>query len=216
MKKYSKIATSIVAGCALLGVTTGGAILLNDDDRNIIINVETTPQEDPKDPETPTEGSGNNEDIPQDAPVEEIPTEGETEDEVPIEGKSEESEEKTSPKDTPSEEEDKEETSPENSIPNPQEEPQEEPQEDDSLQPSNTDYGYITVEVKIYNRHSGMYTKSDILNFEGEGSISVYNLYEKIKVEYPSRKEYSSPSKSLNTYLDYSEDSIVDLIVYFN
>lgn len=194
MKKFTKIATSIVAGCALVGVTTGGAILLNDDDKDIIINV--IPQEEPQEPEIPVEGDENPEDIPQETPIEETPSEEE-------------------PEETPSEKEDKEETSPENSTPDPQYEPQEESQEDDSLQPLITEYGYITVEVRIYNRQSGVYSKSDILNFEGEGSISVYNLYEEIKAEYPSRKQCSEPSESLNTYLKYSNDSTVDLIVHF-
>lgn len=205
MKKFSKIATAIVAGCALVGVTTGGAILLNDDDKDIIINVDTIPQEEPQEPEVPVEGDENIEDIPQDTPTEEIPSEEEPqEDEIPTEGEPEESEEKISPEDTPSDPQEE-----------PQEDPQEEPQEDDSLQPLITEYGYITVEVRIYNRQSGVYSKSDILNFEGEGSISVYNLYEEIKAEYPSRKQCSEPSESLNTYLEYSNDNTVDLIVYF-
>lgn len=205
MKKFTKIATSIVAGCALLGITTGGAILLNEDDRDIIVNVETTPQE----PE-----------IPEETPVEdEIPEETPTEDETPTEEtpSEEEPKEETSSEDIPPEEETTEETTDEAQTPqeNPTEETPIEEETEEETSSEDSIHGYITVEVKLYNRHSDVYTKSDILNFEGEGSISVYNLYEKIKVEYSTRKEFSSPSKSLNSYLDYSNDNTIDLIVYF-
>ena len=195
MKKFTKIATAIVAGCAIVGVTTGGAILLNDDDKDIIINVDTTPQEEPQEPEIPTEG----EDIPQDTPVEETPTEGETEDEIPTEDEvpteeePEESEEKTSPEDIPSEEE-------------------------------TPEIGYITVRVEIYNRNSDSRKLQSIEIIEYNNilgtSESVSNLVYWTKLNYPKRREESSPnviseeSKNLNDYLTYSSDHEIDLIVY--
>ena len=165
MKAFTKIATAIVAGCALVGVTTGGAILLNNDDKDIIINVGVDPQDEPKD-ENP------------EVPGEEVTPEQPQEDENP-----------TGEEVTP-----------------------EQPQTD----------GYITIQVKIYNRNSGNLQSTEIIEYNNTlGTVeSVSNLVYWTELNYPKRQEVYSPSviseesKNLNDYLTYSSDHEIDLIVY--
>ena len=202
MKKYTKIATAIVAGCALVGVTTGGAILLNDDDRDIIINVDTNPQEEPQEPEIPTEGDENPEVVGGEVTPELQEDENPTGEETPEEG---DENPEDIPQDTPTEEE----------IPS--EEVTPELQEDE-----NPTDGYITVQVKIYNRNSGNLQSIEIIEYNNilGTAESVSNLVYWTELNYPKRREESSPnvisdeSKNLNDYLTYSSDHEIDLIIY--